>query len=107
MTAAGHNETNKMGAVVPHPHHLVHTLLGEARVKNPDSVLYKGKVVYLNIKKPIFLRMRSIRENILFGETMIKKRYDKIIEEVGLNLKSFKSGDLTDVKGNGMNLSME
>lgn len=94
-----------MSVIVPHPHHLVHTLLGEARVRNPEKVKYKGKVVYLNIKKPIFLRMRSIRENILFGDIMIRKRYNKIIKEVGLDLKKFKSGDLTDVKGNGLNLT--
>jgi ABC-type transport system involved in cytochrome bd biosynthesis fused ATPase/permease subunit len=83
----------------------VHTLLGETRVSNPDSVQYKGKVVYLNIKKPVFLRQRSIRENILFGEVMIKKRYDSIIKQVDLDLTLFKSGDLTDVKGTGKNLS--
>jgi hypothetical protein len=96
-----------MSKVVPHPLHLVKTLLGEARVGNPQSVKYKGEVVYLNIKKPVFLRQKSIRENILFGEVMIKKRYDKIVQEIGLNLKTFTSGDLTDVKGNGLNLTPE
>lgn len=94
-----------MSTVVPHPHHLVHTLLGEARVHDPDKIKFKGKVVYLNIKKPIFMRMQSIRENILFGEIMIRKRYDKITEKLGLDFNEFKSGDLTQIKGNGLNLN--
>lgn len=89
-----------------HPHHVIHSLLGETYIPFDKSLRFKGKVVYQNLTKPTFLSSSSIRENILFGEVMIHSRYKKVIELVALNLDTFPGGDQFEVLFKGNNLSI-
>lgn len=54
-----------------------------------------------------WLQNSKIRDNILFGELYRPKRYDLVLEACALkdDLKLMPSGDLTLIKGNGINIS--
>ena len=88
-----------------HPHHIIYSLLGENYLPNPGSLRYKGKIVYQNSKNPLFLPRQSLQDNILFGEVMIKSRYELVLETVGLNVNSYPGGDMFEVTERGQNLS--
>ena len=88
-----------------HPHHIIHSLLGENYLPNLNSLRYKGKVVYQNSKNPLFLPRQSLQDNILFGEIMIKSRYKLILETVDLNIDNYPGRDMFEVTEKGQNLS--
>lgn len=54
-----------------------------------------------------WLQNCKIRDNILFGELYRPKRYDLVLESCALkdDLRLMPSGDLTPIKGNGINIS--
>lgn len=89
-----------------HPHQVIHSLLGENYLPYDNSLRFKGKVVYQNLTKPTFLDHSSIRENILFGEIMIKERYEKVLDLVGLDLDKFPGNDQFEIVFKGNNLSI-
>jgi len=88
-----------------HPHDLIFSLLGENYLPNEQSCRYKGKIVYSNSKNPSFLGHQSLRDNVLFGEIMIKDRYKEVMEKVGLDLTDFPGGDQFQIFEKGANLN--
>ncbi|CAI2364263.1 unnamed protein product [Moneuplotes crassus] len=54
-----------------------------------------------------FILSKTIRENILFGEELDEKRYNKIVKacQLGRDLEILEAGDLTQIGEKGVNLS--
>lgn len=79
-------------------------LCGECYITK-GSIRYRGKIIYQDEDDTTYLVGESLRDNILMGTIMIKDRYDKVIECVGLKLKDFPGGDQIEILENAKNLS--
>lgn len=64
-----------------------------------------GRVAY--VSQVPWVRAGNVRENILFGDTMDKEQYDKVIEACALvpDLESLPHNDETQLGERGINLS--
>jgi len=88
-----------------HPNDVVMTILGENFIEDPASFKYRGKIVYFNTKKQMFLSRNSIKDNILFGEPLIKLRYKQVLSAVELDLNELPGKDQFQIYDNGGNLT--
>lgn len=66
----------------------------------------RGKVAYLNMKNPSFLKA-TIRENITLGAEFDKDKFVEILEIVGLNLDKYNGRDLTEIVEGERNISKQ
>lgn len=80
------------------------TLCGETYITE-GFIKYRGKIVYQDEDDTTYLVGESLRDNILMGTVMIKNRYEKVLDCVGLNLKDFPGGDQIEILENAKNLS--
>ncbi|KAK3795778.1 hypothetical protein RRG08_031859 [Elysia crispata] len=83
---------------------LLMTILGELPIQS-GSVRAQGKIAYVSQHPWIF--SGSLRQNILFGESFEKARYDKIIRISALSrdLSILPKGDVTLIGDRGVTLS--
>ena len=82
----------------------INSVLGENYITKGE-LRYHGRFVYFDASKPVFLKGKSIRENILVGEKYNAVKYNKILDCVGISWIHFHYGDLTEVIKNAENLS--
>ncbi|CAF1191662.1 unnamed protein product [Rotaria sp. Silwood1] len=83
---------------------LLAAILGEMSLVQGSSKIY-GKTAYVSQTPWIFAG--TIRENILFGKSFDKEKYERMLKSCQLNsdLRSFSAGDLTVIGEKGVNLS--
>ena len=64
-----------------------------------------GKIAY--VSQNAWMQTGSVRENILFGSSMDRNRYQEVLERCSLvkDIESFPFGDLTELGEKGVNLS--
>lgn len=69
------------------------------------SMAINGTISYAD--QEVFIFSSTIRQNITFGQSMDRTRYDKVIECTALieDLKQFDDGDMTLVGEHGAGLS--
>ncbi|KAJ3204801.1 hypothetical protein HDU67_009299, partial [Dinochytrium kinnereticum] len=88
---------------------LIQALLGEMRRMEGRAFLPslggRGGVAY--VAQTSWLQNATIRENILFGEMFEERRYAGVLRACCLerDLRTFESGDLTEIGEKGINLS--
>lgn len=83
---------------------LLHAILRELPVTS-GSIESHGRINYVGQQPWIFTS--SVRQNVLFGQTMDKSRYDRVIRicQMESDISSFSHGDRTVVGERGINLS--
>ncbi|CAF0946034.1 unnamed protein product [Rotaria sordida] len=83
---------------------LLAAILGEMSLVQGSSKIY-GKTSYVPQTPWIFAG--TIRENILFGKSFDKEKYERVLKSCQLNadLRSLSAGDLTVIGEKGVNLS--
>ncbi|XP_058074069.1 ABC transporter C family member 8-like [Magnolia sinica] len=83
---------------------LLYALLGEIP-KISGSVEVYGSIAY--VSQTAWIQSGTIRDNILYGKLMDKKRYEKAIKVCALDkdINNFDHGDLTEIGQRGLNLS--
>ncbi|OVA14944.1 ABC transporter [Macleaya cordata] len=83
---------------------LLAAILGEVP-KMKGTVQVYGKIAY--VSQTAWIQSGSIQENILFGCTMDKQRYQETLEKCSLvkDLEMLPFGDLTEIGEKGINLS--
>ncbi|KAL5292357.1 Sur family protein [Megaselia abdita] len=75
--------------------------------KLSGQVLWNKYSSIAYVSQEPWLQNSKIRDNILFGELYRPKRYDLVLNACALkdDLRLMPSGDLTSIKGNGINIS--
>ncbi|PRQ51289.1 putative xenobiotic-transporting ATPase [Rosa chinensis] len=83
---------------------LLYAILGEMP-KVSGTVDVFGTIAY--VSQNSWIQSGTVRDNILYGKTMEKNKYEKTIEACALDkdLSSFDHGDLTEIGERGLNLS--
>nr|XP_006820253.1 PREDICTED: ATP-binding cassette sub-family C member 8-like [Saccoglossus kowalevskii] len=86
---------------------LVSAILGEMNTIS-GSVTFNGRdnrIAY--VAQKAWLQNASLRDNILFGETYVRERYNTVLQVCALNadLRSFPGGDMTEIGERGINVS--
>lgn len=83
---------------------LVSALLGEME-KLEGKVYMKGSVAY--VPQQAWIQNRTLQENVLFGQALDPKRYQKALEACALlaDLEVLPGGDQTEIGEKGINLS--
>jgi ATP-binding cassette subfamily C (CFTR/MRP) protein 1 len=83
---------------------LLSCILGEMP-KLDGTVRVSGRKAY--VPQTAWILSGNIRENILFGNTHDKEKYEKIIQACALtkDLELFANGDLTEIGERGINMS--
>ncbi|ELU09880.1 hypothetical protein CAPTEDRAFT_178694 [Capitella teleta] len=83
---------------------LVSAMLGEMR-KLQGNVSVNGSVAY--VAQQAWIQNASLRENILFGQSMREEPYQKILDacSLGPDLEILPGGDLTEIGEKGINIS--
>ncbi|CAI2362549.1 unnamed protein product [Moneuplotes crassus] len=78
---------------------------------NKDQV-YRDPPIKINgkislIEQKPWIQNKTIRDNILFGETLVMEKYNETIEysQLGRDLSILEGGDLTEIGEKGINLS--
>lgn len=56
----------------------------------------KGKIAYMDMENPKFLKA-TIRENIILGDEFYEKKFAIILDLVGFNLDKYEGRDLTEI----------
>ncbi|EFJ28692.1 ATP-binding cassette transporter, subfamily C, member 15, SmABCC15 [Selaginella moellendorffii] len=92
------------GAVGSGKSSLLCAMLGEIP-KITGEVQVNGTVAY--VSQVAWIQSGTIRDNILFGKTMVEESYSKVIRACALerDLEMFPLGDLTEIGERGLNLS--
>ncbi|XP_033226561.1 probable multidrug resistance-associated protein lethal(2)03659 [Belonocnema kinseyi] len=96
--------TAVLGQVGAGKTNLFHAILQELPL-NSGKLEVRGKVVYVSQEPWIF--SSSVRKNILFGQSMNKQRYDKVVRvcQLDKDFIRFPHKDQTIIGQNGINLS--
>nr|GMD37227.1 ABC transporter C family member 8 [Ipomoea batatas] len=83
---------------------LLYAILGELP-KVSGTVNVFGSIAY--VSQASWIQSGTIRDNILFGKSMDKNRYDEAIRVSALDkdINSFDYGDLTEIGERGLNMS--
>ncbi|XP_076297622.1 multidrug-Resistance like Protein 1 isoform X1 [Lasioglossum baleicum] len=83
---------------------LISALLGEMD-KLGGRVNTKGSIAY--VSQQAWIQNASLQDNVLFGKTLHKNSYNRVIEACALNpdLKILPAGDQTEIGEKGINLS--
>ncbi|KAI5077529.1 hypothetical protein GOP47_0007921 [Adiantum capillus-veneris] len=83
---------------------LLLAFLGEMP-KLSGNVCLCGRLAY--VSQSAWIQSMTVRDNILFGESMDKTRYERVVHACALedDIKSFSHGDLTEIGERGSNLS--
>nr|XP_019586530.1 PREDICTED: canalicular multispecific organic anion transporter 2 isoform X1 [Rhinolophus sinicus] len=83
---------------------LVSALLGEME-KLEGKVYMKGSVAY--VPQQAWIQNRTLQENVLFGQALDPKRYQRALEACALlpDLEVLPGGDQTEIGEKGINLS--
>lgn len=83
---------------------ILQTLLGELR-PSKGTINIGGKIAYAGQESWVFAA--TVRQNILFGSSYDKKRYDKVVKACALlkDFQQFPQGDMTVVGERGVSLS--
>ncbi|XP_077867953.1 ATP-binding cassette sub-family C member 9-like [Saccoglossus kowalevskii] len=86
---------------------LVSAILGEMNTIS-GSVTFNGRdnrIAY--VAQKAWLQNASLRDNILFGETYVRERYNTVLQVCALNadLRSLPGGDMTEIGERGINMS--
>ncbi|XP_017881737.1 multidrug resistance-associated protein 1 isoform X2 [Ceratina calcarata] len=83
---------------------LVSALLGEMD-KISGRVNTRGSIAY--VSQQAWIQNASLQDNILFGKTLNKNVYNRVVESCALNpdLKILPAGDQTEIGEKGINLS--
>jgi ABC-type multidrug transport system fused ATPase/permease subunit len=84
---------------------LIAAMLGQIRQVRGDTAKIYGSTAYMS--QEAWLLNMTLRQNVLFGKTMDKKRYNEVIRVCGLqrDLTLLIAGDQTEIAERGVNLS--
>ncbi|XP_048238817.1 multidrug resistance-associated protein 1-like [Haliotis rufescens] len=83
---------------------LLSACLGDMEIVHGKANL-RGRIAY--VPQQPWIQNATVRDNILFGTQMNRKRYDKVIEACALkdDLDMLPGGDMTEIGEKGINLS--
>lgn len=83
---------------------LISAILGEM-IKLRGQVVSKGKIAY--VSQQAWIRNSTLKDNILFGQNLNDRKYNKIIDGCALkpDLDILPAGDQTEIGEKGVNLS--
>ncbi|XP_071113608.1 multidrug resistance-associated protein 1-like [Haliotis cracherodii] len=83
---------------------LISAMFGEMH-KSKGQVCLKGKLAY--VPQQAWIQNDTLQNNILFGKSMDRERYDEVVECCALtpDLEMLPGGDMTEIGERGINLS--
>ncbi|XP_054164141.1 multidrug resistance-associated protein 1-like [Oppia nitens] len=83
---------------------LLSAILGEMEILK-GTVGVSGKIAY--VSQEAWIQNKTIKQNILFNETVNERFYNKVLESCDLtnDLKVLMAGDMTEIGEKGINLS--
>ena len=98
----GSGKSSLISAILGEMHLVENDLgeLGQVNISEEQTVCY--------VAQQAWIQNKSLRENILFGKSFNRGKYDKVIGACCLDadLKQFEGGDLTEIGEKGINLRL-
>ncbi|CAL5373911.1 unnamed protein product [Camellia sinensis] len=83
---------------------LLYAILGEIP-RSSGNVSVFGSIAY--VSQASWIQSGTIRDNILYGKSMEKTKYEKVVKACALDkdISNFEHGDLTEIGQRGLNMS--
>ena len=98
----GSGKSSLISAILGEMHLVKNELgeLGEVNISEEQTVCY--------VAQQAWIQNKSLRENILFGKSFNREKYEEVIGACCLDadLKQFEGGDLTEIGEKGINLRL-